>query len=454
MRLDGRDTFARHRTGERMSTKLTSITRRARENPKEQFISLAHILTVDFLRKCFWELKRDKSPGIDGITVKEYGANLEENLQDLKERLRTKRYRPKPVRRVYIPKSNGVKRPLGIPTAEDKVVQMGIKKILEAIFEVDFVDVSYGFRPDRSCHKALNELDRAIMTKPVNYVVDADIEKFFDTVDHKWLMECLKQRVKDRSLLNLVGRFLKAGVMEEGKYIEVDKGTPQGGVLSPLLANIYLHYILDLWFEKRIKRQMKGYAQLIRYADDFVVCFQAKDEAEGFCGKLRERLSKFGLRLAENKTRVIEFGRYVWQRVQWEGKKVATFDFVGFTLYCAKSKWGKFWLGRKTARVKYIQKLKAMNQWLKGVRNLVKMQLWWKQLRVKLIGHYCYYGIAGNQEAMGKFCSETIKLAYKWTNRRSQKKSYNWNQFLHYMQYNPLPKPRIYHPFPVRQLGR
>jgi len=454
MQLDGGETFARRGTGEQTSTKLLSITRRAREDPKCRFTSLAHLLNVDFLRECFRELERDKAPGIDGVTVEEYGVNLEENLRDLVERLKAKRYRPQPVRRVYIPKTDGSKRALGLPAVEDKIVQAGVKKILEAIFEVDFADVSYGFRPRRNCHLAIEALDKTIMNRAVNYVVDMDIEKFFDSIDHRWMMECLRQRVTDGSLLRLIGRFLRMGVMEEGKYIEADRGTPQGGILSPLLANIYLHYVLDLWFEKKIKRQVKGFAQLIRYADDFVVCFQAGTEAKAFSEQLKQRLEKFGLRVAENKSRVIPFGRFVWGKARKEGGKVATFDFLGFTFYCAESRQGRFWVGRKTARKKYVQKLKAMNQWLKDVRNVTELKAWWKVLRQKLAGHYRYYGIAGNKRAMMQFRDQTVKLAYKWVNRRSQKKSYNWAQFRRFLQYNPLPVPKIYHPFPVRLAGR
>jgi group II intron reverse transcriptase/maturase len=404
-----------------------------------------HLLTEDFLGECFKELERGKAPGVDGVTVKEYGANLEENLKDLVARLKSWRYRPQPVRRVYIPKAGGKKRPLGIPVVEDKIVQMAIKRILEAIFEVDFMDVSFGFRPKRSCHDALVAVNRAVMTKPVNYVVDMDIEKFFDTVDHKWLMRCLRQRVADSNLLRLIGRILRAGVMEEGKYYQIDKGTPQGGIISPLLANIYLHYVLDLWFEKVIRREVGGFTQLIRYADDCVVCFQNGKEAEAFGEKFRERLSKFGLRIAEGKSRIVEFGRYPWLRARREGRRLATFDFLGFTHYCGKTRKGKFKLGQKTSKARFRQKIKEINQWMKNVRNLVELEEWWIVLRKKLIGHYRYYGISGNMLEMWAFYEQIRKFAYKWTNRRSERNSYNWQQFHRYLEYNPLPKPKIYH---------
>jgi group II intron reverse transcriptase/maturase len=434
-----------HRTGRQMVTKLESLTLRAREDPKCKFTSLAHLLSEDFLKECFRELKRDKASGIDGVTVQGYEVNLEDNLKDLVGRLKAKRYRPQPVRRVYIPKPDGSKRGLGIPAVEDKIVQMGIKKILEAIFEVDFMDVSYGFRPNRSCHDALDVLDKAIMTKPINYVVDMDIEKFFDTIDHGWLMRCLRERIIDTSLLRLIVRFLKAGVMEEGKYVEVDKGTPQGGIISPILANIYLHYILDLWFEKAVKRQLTGYVGLIRYGDDFVVCFQRGDEAKAFEEMLKQRLNKFGLRIAEGKSRVIGFGRYEWEKAQQEGRKVATFDFLGFTHYCDKTRRGKFKLGRKTSSKRFRQKVKAANQWLKRVRNQVTLTEWWKVYRLKLLGHYRYYGISGNMLALRGFFKETSALAYKWINRRSQKKSFTYAQYCNFKKYNPLPEPKIYH---------
>lgn len=445
MQLDRGDTSSIHSDGTKMSTKLLSITQRAKENPKYKFKTLKYILTEDFLMECFRELKRDKASGIDRETVKEYEVKVEERIKDLVSRMKTNQYRPKPVRRVYIPKANGEVRPLGIPTVEDKIVQMGIKKILEAIFENDFEDVSYGFRPNRSCHNALEELDKVIMAKPINYVVDMDVKKFFDTVDHKIMMKCLKQRIEDPKFLQLIGKFLKSGVIEEGKYIETEKGTPQGGIISPMLANIYLHYALDKWFEEEIKKELKGYAKLIRYADDFIICFQSGYEAKKVSDKIKERLSKFGLRISEEKSRIIEFGKYVWEKAKREGKKVETFDFLGFTHYCDKTRKGKFKLGRKTAETKFRQKIIAMNQWLKEIRNAVKIKEWWEVVKKKLTGYYRYYGISGNMRMLRKYYHLTSKFIYKWINRRSQKKSYTYEQYCRYVKYNPLPLPKIYH---------
>lgn len=445
MREDAKDTSAGLRTGEQMKTKLAFLTQRAKKEPKSKFTSLAHLLTANFLGECFQELKRNKAPGIDRVTVKEYEVNLEEKLKDLVVRLKTKKYKPQPVRRTYIPKTGGGKRPLGIPTVEDKLIQMGIKKILEAIYEVDFLDVSYGFRPNRNCHSALDMLNKVIMTRNVSYVVDMDMEKFFDTIDHGWLMECVKQRVKDATILRLINKMLKAGIMENGKFSEMESGTPQGGVLSPLLANIYLHYILDLWFEKRVKKSLIGYAELIRYCDDFVVCFHKWDDAKSFGDELKKRLGKFGLGISEEKSRTIKFGRYVWQRAQQIGGYVKTFDFLGFTHYCEESRKGTFKVGRKTASLKFKKKIKDINLWMKRTRNMVKLDVWWGTLRLKLMGHYRYYGINGNIQSMLKFYRLVLRLAYKWINRRSQMKSFNYGQYFKFLTYNPLPRPKIYH---------
>jgi group II intron reverse transcriptase/maturase len=439
------ETPAELRDGKWVKTRLRLITERAGREPECRFTSLAHLLNEGFLLECFRELKRNKAPGIDGVTVEQYEEHLAENIKDLVGRLKSKRYRPQPVKRVYIPKDGKSLRPLGLPAVEDKMVQMGIKKILEAIWEVDFLDVSYGFRPGRGCHDALDEVCKVIMTKPVNYVVDMDIEQFFDSVEHPWMLKCVEQRIADPSLLRLIARFLKAGVMEQGTYMEAERGTPQGGLISPVLANIYLHYVLDLWFEKRVKKQSRGFAQMTRYADDFVVCFEDEENAKKFAGELKERFGKFGLKLSEAKSRTIAFGRKAWHKAQAGGCKPGTFDFLGFTHYCGKTRKGKFKAAKKTSKKKFRQKLKAMNQWLKRVRNAVKWKVWWKTLGRKLVGHYRYYGVSGNIEGLQRYHWETIKLAFKWMNRRSQRKSLIWKKFEKVLAWNPLPKPKIYH---------
>ncbi|RZB30946.1 MAG: hypothetical protein AEth_00900 [Candidatus Argoarchaeum ethanivorans] len=401
------------------------IALKSKEDPKCKFTSLAHLLNEEFLKECFRELKKGKSPGIDGVTIGKYAKKLDKNIADLVARLKAKRYKPQPVLRVYIPKPSGDKRPLGIPAVEDKIVQMALKKILESIFEQDFIDTSYGFRPNRSCHDALKKLDKILMNGLVNFVVDMDISKFFDTVDHKKLMECLKQRIVDPSLLQLIGRFLKSGIMEEGKYSETEMGTPQGGILSPVLANVYLHYALDRWFEDVVKPQLTGYAQLIRYADDFIVCFENGVEARVFGDDLRRRLNEFGLTISEEKSEIIEFGRRACNKAKWEGKKCETFDFIGFTHFCDISQRGKFKLGRKTSCKKFRQKMAEMNIWLKRIRDLVELKIWWKVLGLKLLGHYRYYGMSGNFRMLQNFYHQVVRFIFKWVNRRSQRKNYN-----------------------------
>jgi RNA-directed DNA polymerase len=433
------------RDGQWVHTKLGLITERARRDPKCKFSTLAYLLNEGFLLACFRELKVNKAPGIDGVTVRQYEENLYENVMDLVSRLKSKKFRPQPARRAYIPKDEKSKRPLGILVVEDKIVQMGMKKILEAIYEADFRDVSYGFRPGRSCHDALEVVDKAIMREPVNYIVDMDIEKYFDSVEHRWMMECLKQRINDPSFLRLITRFLKAGIMEEGNYMETDRGTQQGGIVSPVLANIYLHYVLDLWYEKKVKKERRGYTKMIRYADDFIVCFENKEEAEAFGIKLRERLAKFGLRISETKSRTIAFGRKTWQQAKEQGGKPATFDFLGFTHYCTTTRKGRFRAGRQTSRKKFAQKLKVMNLWLKEIRNEIPLEEWWRTLRKKLVGHYQYYGISGNMDRVRAYYRRTELLAFKWINRRSQKKSMTWGFFRKYLSWNPLPVPKIYH---------
>jgi RNA-directed DNA polymerase len=426
-------------------TKLALISERARKEPKFQFTSLAHLLDEGFLKECYFSLGRERASGIDGVSWKEYGERLDENLKNLVTRMKAKRYKPLPARRVYIPKNEHEKRPLGLPALEDKIVQKGISRILETIYEADFLECSYGFRPNRNCHQALNAVDKTIMTRPINYIIEADIKGFFDNVSHNWMMEFLAVRIKDPSFLLLIRRFLKAGYCEADKIVETEQGTPQGGNLSPMLANIFLHYVLDLWFEKKLRPQIKGQAYLVRYADDFVCMVQYVNDAQYIERAMRERFAKFDLELHSEKTRTISFGRYERENADRQGRKANTFNFLGFTHYCDKSRKGKFMVGRKTSGKKFRMKCKEMNNWLMKIRNYRKAKEWWPVLQAKLRGHYQYYGISGNMRSLRCYYIRTIRMVYKWLNRRSQRKSFSWKSFLKYLERYPLPMPKIVH---------
>mgnify|MGYP003540237703 FL=1 len=427
-----------------METKLLRIAELAKSDPKMKFTSLAHLLNVQSLIQCHHELPNNKATGVNGTTKEQYAESLEENIMDLTNRLKSKSYRPVPVRRMYIPKLNSnKKRPLGIPEHEDKIVQKGIAKVLNAIYENDFLDCSFGFRPNRNCHDALKILNFYVEKRLVSYVVDVDIKGFFDNVDHKWMMEFLKHRITDPSLLRIISRFLKGGYMEEGRRYKTDKGTPQGGVISPILANVYLHYVLDLWFEKVVRKQCEGQAYMVRYADDFVCCFQHKREAIQFYESLKLRLKKFNLEIAEDKTKVIPFGRFAENNAKRTGNgKPATFDFLGFTHYCGKSKQGKFRVKRKSSRKKVQGKLKESKEWLKSNRNK-NIHLIMERFRRSLVGYYNYYCITDNSQTVNDFKEKIEILLFKWLNRRSQRKSFTWDKFRLFLQMFPLPKPRI-----------
>jgi group II intron reverse transcriptase/maturase len=394
---------------------------------------------------CHHELKANKATGIDGVTKAQYDENIENNVHELVKKLKRKAYRPKPVKRIYIAKADGKsQRPLGIPSYEDKLVQSALKKIMEAIFEPHFLDLSYGFRPGRSAHDALRELALTIERYKVSYIVDADIKGFFDNIDHNKLLLCIQKRIKDPNILRLVTRFLKSGIMEDEEWKPTTKGSSQGSILSPLLGNIYLHYALDQWFKIAVKANMRGEAYLIRYADDFVCAFQYRQDAEDFYKALQHQLAKFSLSLQKEKCKIIEFGRFASQDIKNRGgSKPDTFDFLGFTHYCSKSKNDKFRVKRKTSRKKFIRSVKEFNHWMKTHRNL-KRQLLMKIVTIKLNGYYRYYGITDNSHMMSKYLYEIRKLLFKWLNRRSQRKSFNYDQFDLYMKLYPLPTPKIY----------
>jgi len=333
---------------------------------------------------------------------------------------------------------------LGIPTIIDKIVQQGIKKIIEAIFEPHFLDCSYGFRPNRSCHQALKAVHKMVMTKPINWIIDIDIKGFFDNVDHQWMIECLNQIIVDPNFRSTIIKFLKAGVIIEGKYQKTDRGTPQGGILSPLLANIYLHYVLDLWFKEVLAKKTKGYTEMVRYADDFIIGAQTKPEAEAILEEVKERLKKFKLEVSAEKTRIIEFGKYAEENSRNRGRqKPGTFNFLGFTHYCSKSRRGKFLMKVKTDKKRMNNKLKEMNLWLKSARNKMTAKELWKAISVRLKGHYNYYGISSNSRSIQNFYHQTTRLTRKWINRRSQKKSFNIQEFSEYLKQHPLAKPAL-----------
>jgi group II intron reverse transcriptase/maturase len=433
--------------------KLSLITGHARRDPDFQFTSLAHLLNVEYLRDCYKSLNRNKAVGIDNVSWEEYGRNLEENLKLLVSRLKRKKYKPMPARRVYIPKSETGKRPLGISALENKIVERAITWILESIYEQDFLNCSYGFRPKRNCHQALKELNDLIMFQPVNHIVEADIKGFFDKVSHEKLMESIRIRIKDTTLLNLIKKFLKAGYVDDGILVKLDTGTPQGSILSPMLANIFLHYVLDTWFETTVKSQVRGYCEIVRYADDFVCVVRYADDAKRIERGLQTRFNEYGLEIHPTKSRNINFGRFERGNAGTQNRSANTFDFLGFTHYCDRSRKGSFKVGRKTSRKKYSEKCRAMNTWLKAIRNQVKTKEWWEILKAKLRGHFQYYGVSENYNGIVRFYKFTLRVVRKWMNRRSQKGTMSWGDFTKYLDHYPLPKPKIVHSFyvsPVR----
>ena len=409
--------------------------------------NLAAHIDKEMLRAIHRKMKPGKASGIDEVTKEMYEANLDTNLDNLLDRMKRGVYRHNPSRRAYIPKGGSDKmRPLGISCYEDKLVENAIAQILIPIYEQKFIATSYGFRLNRSCHMAVREVIEMVQYRKTNYVVEADIRSFFDNVDHEWLMKMLAHDIADKRFLEVIYRFLKAGVMENGKYLDSEKGTPQGNGASPVLANVYLHYVLDLWFEKIVKCRMRGQCYLIRYADDFICCFQCKDEAEMFLRALRKRFAKYGLELAEEKTKILEFGRFapVNRKNRGEGKP-ETFDFLGFTFYCGKANKAGFFRCRvKTSRKKFISKVRAMKEWIKTNRTMPLKEIF-KTLSAKLRGHYQYYGVTDNTEAIKSFYTQTEWLLYKWLNRRSQKKSYSKTAFFEgLLNTFKLPEPKIY----------
>jgi group II intron reverse transcriptase/maturase len=431
---------------------LERVRQAAKKDRKQRFTALLHhVYDTERLRSAYLALKREAAAGVDGETWRHYGEALEENLRDLAERLKRGAYRAKPVRRAYIPKADGRQRPLGVPTLEDKIVQRAVVEVLNAIYETDFLGFSYGFRPGRSPHQALDALAVGIWRRKVNWVLDADIRSFFDTLDHGWLAKFIEHRVADRRVVRLIQKWLRAGVLEDGKRILGEVGTVQGGSISPLLANIYLHYVFDLWVQQWRRKQARGEMVVVRFADDFVVGFQHREEAERFMVELRERFAQFALELHDAKTRLIEFGRYAAtnRRDRGDGKP-ETFNFLGFTHICGKTSKGGFTVLRRTMRKRWQAKLKEVKAELLRRMHLPVPEVG-GHLRSVVLGHVRYYGVPMNYESISAFHWRVARLWWAVLRRRSQNNRLPWRRMTLYIR-RWLPPVHICHPYPLERL--
>ena len=445
LRTQGRD---------RMRSALERVRQAATGDRSLRFTALLHhIYSTDTLREAYFGLKRDAAPGVDGMTWRFYGEELEENLQDLSDRLKRGTYRAKPTRRTYIAKPDGRKRPLGVTALEDKIVQRAAVEVLNAIYEVDFLGFSYGFRPNRSQHNALDALYTGLLTKKVNWVLDADIFGFFDAIDRKWLVKFLEHRIGDRRVVRLIQKWLDAGVLEDGKRIRSDKGTVQGGSISPLLANVYMHYVFDLWVQKWRTQRTKGDVIVVRFADDFVMGFEHRGVAEQFLQDLRERLAEFGLELHSDKTRLLEFGPYAAKNRKEAGLgKPETFSFLGFTHICGKKRSnGMYTVLRQTMRKRMQAKLKDVKYELRRRMHDPVPEVG-KWLASVVRGHCQYYGVPGNLNAMWLFRYRVIWFWHRSLRRRSQKTTITWVRMKRLTD-RWIPPARICHPYPLRRLG-
>jgi group II intron reverse transcriptase/maturase len=460
-RAEGRDLAkgnsferARFRTQRRedLQAALKRIRQAANRDRKQRFTSLwHHVYRVDRLREEYCRLKRDTAPGVDDKTWEEYGEKLEVNLRGLSDRLCRGAYRAKPVKRAYIPKPDGRQRPIGMPTLEDKIVQRSAAAVLQAVYEADFKGFSYGFRPKRNAHQALDALAVGISERRVNWVLDADIRGFFDTIDHGWMVAFLEHRIADRRVIRQVKKWLKAGVLEDGRRIPGEEGTPQGGSISPLLANVYLHYVFDLWADQWRRRAARGDIIVVRYADDFVVGFQHKSDAERFLGELQKRFYKFNLEIHAGKTRLIEFGRFATERRsgRQEGKP-ETFNFLGFTHICAKTRKAKFIVLRRPMSRRVGAKLQEINATLKRCRHApIGDQGRWLQQVVR--GWYGYYAVPLTYHVLVSFRRRVAWLWYRTLRRRSQRSRINW-RYMHKLMDQWIPRPQILHPYPWDRL--
>ena len=397
--------------------------------------TLIHYVNKVNLEKEHQMQLKNKAVGIDGISKEEYNNNLDANLDNLLTRMKTFSYRPQSVKRVYIPKANGKLRPLGIPAYEDKLVQGVLARVLNGVYEPRFLDCSYGFRPNRSAHDAIKAIRDIIYKRPIGWVVEADIKGFFDNMNHEWIIKFLRNDIADENFIRYITRFLKAGILEEGKRYESTQGSPQGGLVSPYIANVYLHYVLDLWFEKVVKKHVKGEAYIIRFADDFLACFQYEEDAKAFYSVLPKRLAKFGLEIAEDKTRILPFGK--------DSGSKESFEFLGFSFYNGMARNSFYIVVVLSSKKKMKAKRLAIKEWLKSMMHCPISDIIAK-LNVKLLGHYRYYGVSGNIKCLCSFHNYCIKTLYSVLRRRGQKKRITWEKFKIFLRQSPIVTPKIY----------
>jgi len=427
------------KTSRTKSPGLEKVAERAKRHPDQRMLALAHHIDEAALERAFRNLRRNAAIGVDGVTVDQYGEQLEVNLQALRARMKAGQYRHQPIRRVHIPKDNGATRPIGVSTVEDKIVQGALRDVLEAICEQDFLDCSYGFRPGRSAHDAIRALDGIVSRGHANYIVEADIVSFFDSIDRKMLMEMLRERIADERLMRLVGKCLHVGVLDGEVFLETSEGTAQGSSLSPLLGNVYLHHVLDLWFEREVRPSLRASSALVRYADDFVLCFEHEDDAAYVWNVLEQRFKTFGLSLHPKKTRSFVF------RPPREGGQGGgtTFDFLGFTVHWQPTRFGNAWrVGFRTRGARLRRAINAAVQWCRSHRHdPIKEQH--QALTRKLVGHYNYFGVNGNIDALERLKYVATRAWRKWLDRRSQRARMNWKRFNELLQRYPLPTPTI-----------
>lgn len=425
-------------------TKLRRIAQLSKREPQRTFINLMCTFNEEALKECFNKLNKKKAVGVDKVTKEMYERNLDQNIEDLVTRMKKMAYRPGPVRQVHIPKEgkHGRTRPLGISNFEDKIVQKMMQKVLESIYDPTFLDCSYGFRPGRGCHDAIKDLEQHLYYNEVQVVIDIDLENFFGTIDHKLMEEILREKILDKTLMRYIIRMFKAGVLSNEDLRMSAEGVPQGSICSPVLANVFAHKAIDLWVEEMVKPNCKGRVELFRYADDSVCCCQYEEDAKRIRKALGKRLAKFKLKINEEKTKIVSFSKAEATR----GKSQGSFDFLGFTFYLGRSRKGRVIPKVKTSGKKFRAKLKNVNAWSKAVRNRIKLSEIWKLFQAKIRGHIQYYGVSHNTEKVNEFKSRATKILFKWLNRRSQKRSFDWDKFNKFIQKYPLPKTVVVHP--------